>query len=219
MLAAALVHIRRAFAQVFVRSVWWLTLSILWLVGVCAEAGDASLTRTLLLCSIAPPVLLTLGPRTLSSADPRTPFSPRAFQGLLSCLAVMVLTDVQTLLTCTVSAIGDGRGYALPALCLCALLLALGGIYHLRMWGFLLNLIANLAILGLSLSRHFPGPLPVLLGGSAAVQILLPLPLWWSLVRRRPVSTQPSPVFAVVTNGVIALLWLSSLVAALAHLR
>jgi uncharacterized membrane protein (DUF2068 family) len=59
------------------------------------------------------------------------------------------------------------------------MMLALWGLWNMRMWGFLLNIVANVIIAGLALSGVFdlPGVLTGGLVATAVAQLLIPIPM------------------------------------------
>ncbi len=190
---AVLLHHRWLGSQIFVRSVFWLMVvgGAVAAAPVALQGGGQELDwRKLAAISVAPISLLLLGPRSLEAGDQRTSFSPLAFRGLLTATLVMAVADVLLLLISTIVMVHDHRGHVLPAMLPGVSTILLGtaivGLYRLRGWGLLLHLGANLLVLTLSLLGKFESPLPWFVGGSAAAQLLLLLPVWRSIVRRTP---------------------------------
>jgi hypothetical protein len=132
--------------------------------------------------------LLSLGSRGLDAA-PGDPFQPVRFRGQLLLALVMAFADAQTLLFSAalqlrVGMLGWTLGgtivYAGPA-ALAALVmgLAVWGLYRLRTWALLLNLVANFAIAYLALDGvlNLAPPVALALFATAACQALLPVPI------------------------------------------
>lgn len=120
-----------------------------------------------------------------------------------------------------------GAGQQAPAMLLCCgvALVALNGLYKLRLWGLLLSALTTLSIgilaftpvLGLSDA----GPVPYALSASAAIQIALLAPLFVAIARSRappPPSPRTARIAAMIPALVIvALTALSMITFATAH--
>jgi len=137
-------------------------------------------------CAVA---LLALGSRGLDEPAPDDRFQPVRFRGLLLLALIMAFADAQTLVFSAVMQLRVGMqgwnlmgtiDYAGPAtLAAAVMILAVWGLYRLRTWALLLNLLANFAIAYLAMAGtlNVAGPVAVALATTAAIQAFLPVPI------------------------------------------
>ncbi|APR78892.1 Hypothetical protein A7982_04239 [Minicystis rosea] len=201
-----LANVNHAGAQLAARGVWWFHL-LLGTVGALAERG---LDLAIMSCGAGAALLSAWDLGLRSDEATRGPFEPVAFRRSLIVSITMAVAEVHVLtvgalllLTTTQRALGVG-------VAACAVLLALGtyGIFRLRFWGVLLHLsamfgVATLAVL--ALKRAHVLEMVFVWVGTVAVQMLLPLPMLLTILRRKPVrvgppSTLPATLFAVLVT-------------------
>ena len=111
------------------------------------------------------------------------------FRGQLLLALIMAFADAQTLVFSAVMQLRVGMqgwtlagtvAYAGPAtLAAAVMVLTVWGLYHLRTWALILNLLANFAIAYLALSGtlNVAGPVAMALAATAAIQAFLPVPI------------------------------------------
>jgi hypothetical protein len=185
-LAAALVHARPVGAQMLARGVMWAML-LLGALLAQLEGPDGPVVGAAIAggCGGA---LLLLGGRGLHGASPR--FRPVAYRGTLTAALTLAMADTLSLGFWSLAAIdGNDVGVGLGLLG-CAALMAVGvaGLYRLRTWGLAVNILANVLIAALvgSGALDTPGFLSALLITTAALQLLVPVPMLVALIRGRP---------------------------------
>ena len=118
-------------------------------------------------------------------------FAPVAHRGGLMLSIVLALADTQALLLYGMVEIEDhstrlfvhaGPFFASAGV----MMIALWGLWNMRMWGMLLNIVANVIIAGLAISGVFdlPGILAAGLFATAVVQLLIPIPMIRAMLQR-----------------------------------
>lgn len=173
--------------QMLSRAIWWSNLLVGMLIaGNFLARVDQFVGAGIAIACAVP--LLVLGQRGLD-AEPKDPFQPARFRGQLLLSLVMAFADAQTLLFSAVMQLRVGMMgwnlvgtiiYAGPAM-LAALVMALAvwGLYRLRTWALLLNLVGNFVIAYLAMegTLNVAPPIAIALFGTAACQALLPVPI------------------------------------------
>lgn len=172
-------------AAMLARAIWWSNL----VVGVLiATAFIDDVQRSFgvfvaISCAVA---LLAAGRRGLDDDRPGDPFSPVRFRGQLLVALVMAFADAQTLAFSALIQLRIGMqgwnlagtlSYAGPTIIAAAVMaLSVWGLYRLRTWALILNLVANIAIAFFALEGSLGLSMPVAgaLAATAAVQSLLP---------------------------------------------
>lgn len=222
--AAALIWSRRVGAQILARACWWsiLVFGTLTLATI-SPAGTESGRRQLfagVLCAGA--ALLAVGRSGLDATRGR--FQPVAFRGTLLLSLLLAMADCGPFGFMSLFALAASHpirhelfiGLGLFALTLTGVV----GLLRLRTWGLLVALVTNVLVGALAWSGFFGshGPLRVLFMTTAALQLVVPLPMIVTLVRRRP----PPPdrwqnVRVVGATVVIVALAAVSAYAGLAH--
>lgn len=223
-------------AQLFARSVWWSAFGGGVLISVFApEARELAWVALAVVLATAT-ALLVAGRRGLDGDGARD-FAPAAYRAPIMVSMIMALADAQTL-----GWLGSGRLYvALSAeygssateiqqamamlACGAVALIALYGLYRLRLWGLVLSAATTLAIGALAftpvLGLSDAGPFPYAFAVSAAVQIALLAPLFVAIARRRapePPSPRRARIATMVPQAVIvALVALSVAMLATGH--
>lgn len=188
--AAGLVWRESLPSQLLVRAVLWSNLLLGVLLSVDGNGHEQTLGGLLALSTGAG--LLVLGRSGLAAPSPV--FSPAAFRGSLILALVMALADAQPLALFGVFQLGKSNPAEAAPLLACAALMvvAIVGLARLRVWGLVLNLVANLLIAGLALGGALKVPqlLAWTLATTALIQLLLPLPMIVTIARGRP----PAPI-------------------------
>jgi hypothetical protein len=184
--AGALVWRRHLGSELMVRAVLWSNLLLGVLLAVAGGSHEQQQGGVIAFSTgIA---LLVLGRGGLER--PSASFSPAAFRGSLVLALVMALADTQSL--ALFGALRLERSHhddAAPLLaCAGLMVLALVGLYRLRLWGLVLNIVANVVIAGLALAGALDVPklFAWALATTALIQLALPLPLVRAIVRGRP---------------------------------
>jgi hypothetical protein len=182
-IAAALVWIRRLPAQLLARGTWWSLLLGATLVACTVPEGQRFGAFVATACAVA---LIAAGRTGLES--PR--FAPVAFRGTLIVALVLAMAD-----TGAYGWFGAGNAvyeHSWSVLMMVPpMIAAVIGLLRLRTWGLLVSVATNLAVVVLASTGALDLPTPIrqLFIASALLQLVIPLPMIVSIVRRRP----PSP--------------------------
>ena len=195
----------RLSAQLFARSIWWQvclyvvasTAVVLGLEGMDGARFLGEVWPLLLMAVGAAAALAAAGRSGLSRESPL--FAPAGFRAILIASIVLAMADTQALIAYAAIHAEDvirhasyRGGYgsvigttALFAGCAAAMGTALTGLYRLKLWGFALNIAANLGVAALALSGalELPGFLSYMLAGTAALQLALPAPIVWRMAK------------------------------------
>lgn len=180
--AAVLLALPPLWAALAGRGVVWTILAMTTLFDSVGRPEWTMTAAALALCA----ALLVLGrPLDRSAAA----FQPSHHRGPLTLTLVLGFADVVTLIVWSILAFAGPRwttgamfvGFA------AAIAVSLVGLYRLRAWGFLLNLVVNLAVVAVMLTDalHLDFVRLVFLVPAIA-QILLALPVLVAIIRRRP---------------------------------
>jgi hypothetical protein len=212
--AALLVHHRHSGSQLLVRAVLWSNL-LLGMVVAWAGGGSREVPVAAILAGSTGVALLLLGRHGIDGDARGDRFVPVAFRSTLTAILVMALADAQTLLLFGSLTFSESRSYNTTGLTSLALAIAfftsIAGLYTLKVWGLLLNLVSCAAII--TASAFGAIDLPPLFRwafiATAALQILLAVPLLAALVtgaRRQPPALARGGVWlgAVAIVGVMA---------------
>ena len=205
--AGALIWLRMLPAQLLARGTWWALL----------------LGTTLIACT-APPYLQVLGAFNAAAAaialiavgrtgleSPR--FTPVAFRSTLLVALVLAMAD-----TGAYAWFGAGNAvydHSWSVLMMVPpMIAAVLGLLRLRTWGLMVSVATNLAVVVLASAGalNLPTPIRQLFIASALLQLIIPLPMIVSIVRRRPpapVTWQRAraivPIVAIATFAAVAL--------------
>lgn len=198
--SALLVWRRHVGGQLLARAVWWSNLVLGTLIAVSGGSSERTVAALLACCTGA--ALVAVGRADLDEATPSGAFLPLAFRGTLICLLVMAMADAQSLLLFGALEMTDPPNHlghasltdALPLSLALPLLVAVVGLYRLRLWGLVLDLAASAALAAFAATGtlELPKPLLVAYVATAAAQWLVALPLLVALARRRAPSSRPS---------------------------
>lgn len=198
MLAFASYPMSRAsnfFAQLFARAIWWQALVFGLVLGLGHALGEISGS-----ISSAVPMYLLGGALTLGAAGKvgldfeSAHFVPNEFRRSLTASLVMAMADAIALLFYAGIVLVDGsvRGSVLIDVAeftgaALVMVVALVGLYRIKVWGLVLNIGANVLIATLAMAGVFDIP-PIIAFGLAATalaQLLLPIPLLVRAARSR----------------------------------
>ncbi|WP_428265643.1 hypothetical protein [Haliangium sp.] len=210
LLAAGLLHSRYLGAQMLARATWWSNLILGTLISTTGAGEDAMLLGLMLTLGSGG-ALLVMGRAGLGAGSVAGRFRPVAFRGALIVAMVMALADTQSLLLFGGMTALDYSPSFLPLVCAVVMIVAVIGLFRLAVWGLALNLLANLAIaaLGLCGVLGLPEPIVAALVTTAALQLLLPLPLLRAFVRGASHQARAGrnwwPLLAAVVSALMAL--------------
>lgn len=175
-------------AQMLLRALLWSLL----LLGALATYAEPGVLPVLSVGGslIAGSALLVWGDRGLEPERYAGSFVPAAHRGTLTFIMILAVADAQTLVSW---AQASRWYYPLPGLMGLLSLIGIVGLYRLRGWGLLFNLVINLAVAGLALAGllHLPGAVVVALTTTAAAQLGLAAPVLASIRAGRPVAIGP----------------------------
>lgn len=188
--SAGLIFRRELASHVFARAVLWSNLLLGFLIAISGSGEEQLIGGVIALMTGS--ALHLVG--TAGLRRPSEVFAPVAFRASLVLAVVMALADTQSLTLFGVLQLDRGNGSTAYPLLACAglMIVALYGLYRLRLWGLVLNIVANVLIAGLALfgSLDLPTPLIYALCTTATVQLLLPAPLVVAILRGQ--ATEPS---------------------------
>jgi hypothetical protein len=169
-------------SQILVRAALWSNLVLGTLIAVSGGGHEMPIGAILAVSTTVG--LLALGRSGLTQTTER--FAPTAFRASLILALVMALADTQSLALFGTIQLDHGDGVGTLA---CAVLMgvALFGLYRLQVWGVVLNIVANVLIATLAFTEvlDLPEPIVFALCTTAAIQVMLPLPLIVAMVRGR----------------------------------
>jgi hypothetical protein len=222
--SAFLVWRRQLGGQLIARAVWWSNLLLGTLIALCSSEKEQSIAALLALCSGT--ALLAAGRGDLDEEAASSRFVPLAFRGTLMCMLVMAMADAQSLLlfgSIRMTELSAVRANAPMIATALALLIAVIGLYRLRLWALALTLVSNLALtlVALYAPGDLPKPMRVAYVASALAQWLVSLPLLFALARRRaPVARRSIERTAQLGAALLIVLMMgTSLACALSHHR
>jgi hypothetical protein len=183
--AAGLIALRPLWAALAARGLLWTALAFCTLIGSIGHPAWAMTTTALAVCA----ALVALGRASLVAPSR---FQPHHHRGPLTLALVLGFADAATLSWWAILCAAEG-GPIKIAVAFAAFAAVIGaslvGLYRLYAWGFLLNLAANLALVGAMMLDLFHIDLMRLVFIVPAVaQILLALPVLIAIVRRRPLA-------------------------------
>jgi hypothetical protein len=220
--AALVVWRQKVGGQLLARAVWWSNLILGTIIALSGSSSERPVAGLLALATGT--ALLAVGRNGLDEDTPSGSFLPLAFRGTLVCLLVMAMADAQSLVLFGALEVGDHvtpytLHAGLPIVVALPLLVAVVGLYRLRLWGLLLDL-AGSALLGVVAVTHaleLPQPLLVAYAVTAAVQWIVALPLVIAILRRRApaASARLSPHGFALSAVMISLLMIVSVMAGL----
>jgi hypothetical protein len=177
-IAAGLVWTNRLTAQLLARGAWW---SMLLLGMLVAMSGRRDAGFGVFVASCSGGALLAAGGAGLAS---RGRFAPVAFRSTILISLVLAIADTGAITWFGVGAATFDRMTWIPCVAV-PMIIGVIGLVRLRTWGLIVNAITNVAIIALVATDTLalPSPLRQLFMVSAAVQLLIPLPMLVSIVR------------------------------------
>jgi hypothetical protein len=197
------------------RSVWWanLVLGVL----LVLEGGESERIRGLELVAGTSAPLLAMGRMGLDGNE-GSAFRPVAFRTVLTLGMTMAVADAQALLFwgfLKIEWVRTGRlwrsGIADGVVLLAAaamVLVAIMGLYRLRVWGLLLAGVCAVGIMSIAVTNacHLPRGLPVALFATSFVQLLLTVPVRSAIVRGRAPAPRPPSILARIAAPLVVVL-------------
>ncbi|MCA9553781.1 MAG: hypothetical protein KC933_27325 [Myxococcales bacterium] len=221
--AAGLVFVRRLEPQILARAVLWglLVVGTLLAVAVNGSAVEAHLV-SLAFALGAGAALLALGASGLDAPPARAAFVPQAFRGVLVSILVMAIADTCTLIFWSGLALENKLSptpgpQIFVVTSAVVMLVAVMGLYGLRVWGFALNMLANVGIAAGAWLVGLDAAIATSLTATAAAQLLVGLPLLRGLAAGRETEALPPRVARALAATVIAGLMLTAVVARVHH--
>lgn len=214
LVAMWLAHRRSMASQIVSRSMLWaMTMIVVVFQWTLLQADPKAMYLATLFPLLASAVLassltctgalLALGNHGLRPPAAR-PGHVQGLEGLLTLSLVMGLADALVLLTTGSLFAASFTSNPVPLIVAVWLLVAAYGLHRRRTWGLLAMAAGNLAELLLAGTDAFVsfGPFVLILIVTAALQILLPLPVYFAMARRKqqplPTSTWARKIPAVV---------------------
>jgi hypothetical protein len=191
--ACALVFRPELGAQVAARAAWWSNLIIGCFLCLVGGGSESRVFMPLLIgCGAA---LLLVGDAGLTEARKRGAHDASSFVTTLMLAMVFALADTLSLvvwgflLATKSSTTWQGVVLLVGAV---AMGVAFIGLYRAKTWGIVANVGTNLIVAAVALSGVLPrlkDELVVLLCCTAAIQLLVPVPMLWTLVKGKPPVT------------------------------
>lgn len=170
LVSLVLLSSRTAGAQMLLRALLWSTAML----GALANISEPHLVPvTALAANLAcGGALLVLRAHGLEPERYRGSFAPIAHHGVLTLMMILAVADAQTLVSWSLGA--KLRDLA-PGLCGLAMIAGIVGLYRLRLWGLLCNLVLSIAVAALALggALEVPPVVVAMLCTSAALQLVL----------------------------------------------
>jgi hypothetical protein len=167
--------------QLLGRGLWW---SLLLLGGLmAASGGQERVGGSLMALGSAAAVLLAGAP---SQNDGSDRFAPVAFRGTLTLALVLAMADAASFLWLGLANAIFTRHLAMILL-VPPMVAGVVGLLRLRTWGLLVSLGANVLVATLALTGVLTsaGELRILFASTAIVQLLVPVPMLITIIRRR----------------------------------
>ncbi len=178
-------------SQLLVRANWWSNLLLGVIITTSSNTHERHLAAGLALATGG--ALLALGRRGLDDAPGA--FAPNAFRATLMAILVMAMADAQSLLLFGTLHLESHSAHSSVPLLACGFLAVIGifGIYRLKLWGVVLNFVANILIAICAISGIFdiPRVLVVAYLVTAGLQAVLTFPLWIAVARGRAAPSEP----------------------------
>jgi hypothetical protein len=211
--SALLANLNHAGAQIVARGLWWFNLGVGTLAALTSRSPQA--TPAVIALGAGTALLAAGGAGLGGGVASRGGFAPVAFRRPLLLSLVMSVAEVQTLMSGFVLYVDQGDLSLAWQLAVAGALLAVAvvGLYRLRVWGVLLHLIATafvarFAFLAATMASMSGATAAAVWFAAVVLQLAVPMPMVWALVRRRPVappSTAPAVprLFAALVVGMM----------------
>jgi len=184
-LAAASIASRRVGLQLLARGIWWSFLLLGGLISTMIGVEDDGKSAYPCAFTLANAFcLLVAGTTGLDEGGGR--FRPAAFRGTLLLAMVLAIADTVTLLWIGSLQAVEERAFG-TLLLVPGMILGVVGLLRLRTWGLLLSLACNVlvALLASTAVLKMPAELRWMLTATAVAQMLVPVPMWIAIARRR----------------------------------
>lgn len=189
-LAAVMLHVRRLETQIFVRAVLWSMLVAGTLMSFAGSFHASNFYWMAVGMTAGPGLaLLSLGVMGLDAPSAKGAFVPVAFRGVLLAVIVMALADTCSLLFwggVLVESTGRSTRAVMTFMLVSGSIMSIAvyGLYRMRLWGFALNVLANLGIAaGAWFVPNLPDVLAACLTATAIGQLVVGLPLSFGLLK------------------------------------
>ena len=194
-LSAALIHHRQLGSQLVARSVWWANLVLGTVISLGSTSGHERAVGVLL-CLAMGTALLAMG-RPAEALAALAPLAGLTFGMIMAVADAQALTLFGALKLQSGGWKGDYEWAQGASLLVSATLLvvAIAGLYRLRVWGLLLSAASAVGVCALSATDAYGLPFPLGLGlaATSGVQVLLCLPVLRAIVRGRAAAPSASP--------------------------
>jgi hypothetical protein len=220
-LSALLLHHGAVGSQLIARSAWWASLVLGTLVAVAGSSSEGWIG--VLLAVTTGTALLAMGRLGLDAGE-GSAFRPVAFRTTLTLGMIMAVADAQALALFGALKLEEGgwnegaaeRGPQAFVLILSAsvLVVAITGLYRLRVWGLLLATLCagGVAVLSVTDAYGLPVPLRAGMALTSTAQVLLPVPILVAIFRGKPVTvtSTPSRLARIAPAALVALMMAAS---------
>jgi hypothetical protein len=217
-LSALLLHHGVVGSQLIARAAWWATLVLGTLLAV-AGRGSREGTMGVLLAMTTGTALLTMGRLGLDEGE-GSAFRPVAFRTTLTLGMIMAVADAQALVLFGALKLQEhgwkerpsesGPQSFLLLLSASVLVLAITGLYRIRVWGLLLATVcaAGVAMLSVTNAYGLPSPLGTGMALTSTAQVLLPMPIIIAIFRGKPpaLSNTPSRIARIAPAVLVAVM-------------
>jgi hypothetical protein len=180
--AAGAIWIRRTELQLLSRGTWWaLLLASILITSSSSRPETIHFGACLVSCTAV--ALVAAGNTGL---EPRGRFQPVAFRGTLVLSLMLAIADAGALLLFGVGHFMFDHSYGVLLLVV-PMVAGVIGLLRLRTWGLLVSLGSNILVASLVSSQvvDLPVPLRWLYVATAGAQLLVPLPMLITIIRRR----------------------------------
>jgi hypothetical protein len=214
--SALLLHHGAVGSQLIARSAWWASLVLGTLIALAGSGGHDGWIAVLLAMTTGT-ALLAMGRLGLDEGE-GSAFRPVAFRTTLTLGMIMAVADAQALALFGAFSLEDWKEGAArrgpQALLLLfsagVLVVAIMGLYRLRVWGLLLATVgaAGVAVLSVTDAYGLPDPLRAGMALTSTAQVLLPVPILVAIFRGKPVAatSTPSHLARLAPPALVALL-------------
>jgi len=220
-LAAVLIHHGALGAQLLARAIWWANLVLGEFLALSSSSSEQEAGSLMVLgCGIA---VIAVDRQGLAEATKRDGYNPVAFRGTLILAMIFALADTQSLLLFVLVSLKNQSGTADANFltgCAIAMVVAFVGLYRLAWWGIVGNIAANVAVAVLALGGGLglPPAIVAMLVTTAVLQLVVPIPMLVSILRRKPLPVRLAPSHrATITVVVVTALILLAAYAAWLH--
>lgn len=188
------IHRQSLGAQLLGRATWWANL-LLGLLLASEARGYKTMHGTWLVLACAAALLL-VSTEGLAEARARDGYAPAAFTTTLTLAMMLALADTLSLVLFTVVQLEDGESQAaLLALGAAAMIVSFIGLYRIKPWGMIANLVTNLVVAGVAAVDGFglDDEVNALLMITACLQLIVATPVLIGVLRGQPLPPLVGP--------------------------